>query len=106
MRLAEGGRSASSVTSSSIRVSLGGKDVDWMTNTSSPRTFSWISTNTSMSAKRRIEALVSGNSRISATASARGRLLLQDTIFIGQGPLNKERRTGLSAGNEAASSNG
>ena len=31
-----------------------------MTNTSSPRTFSWISTNTSMSAKRRIEARVSG----------------------------------------------
>ncbi len=31
-----------------------------MTKTSSPRTFSWISTNTSMSEKRRTLASVSG----------------------------------------------
>src|SRR6478752_3298673 len=53
-----------------------------MTNTSSPRTFSWISTNTSMSAKRRIEARVSGSFSVAATASASGRLLLQATIFM------------------------
>jgi NAD+ synthase len=39
------------------------KLVDWSTNTSSPRTFSRISTKISSSAKRRTEALVSGISR-------------------------------------------
>src|SRR5271166_3469547 len=44
--------------------------------------FSWISTNTSMSAKRRTEARVSGRLSAAATASASGRLLLQATIFM------------------------
>jgi hypothetical protein len=52
MRRAEERRSASMMISSSIRWSLAGKEVDWMTKTSSPRTFSWISTKISMSAKR------------------------------------------------------
>ena len=63
MRRAEPRFSASMMTSSSIRLSLAGKEVDWMTNTSSPRTFSWISTNTSMSEKRRMLALISGRLR-------------------------------------------
>ena len=50
---AEARRSASMMISSSIRLSFAGKLVDWMTNTSSPRTFSWISTKISWSAKRR-----------------------------------------------------
>ena len=33
-------RSASMMMSNSIRLSLAGYDVDWMTNTSVPRTFS------------------------------------------------------------------
>src|ERR1700746_1311985 len=73
---------ASRLTSTPIRLSFAGYDVDWITNTSSPRTFSWISTNTSMSAKRRIEARVRGSFSVAATASASGRLLLQATIFI------------------------
>ena len=56
-------RSASMMMSNSIRLSLAGNDVDWMTNTSVPRTFSWISTKISMSAKRRTTALVSGVAR-------------------------------------------
>lgn len=40
MRLAEERRSASTMISSSIRWSLVGKEVDWMTKTSCPRTFS------------------------------------------------------------------
>jgi hypothetical protein len=39
-----------------------------------------------MSAKRRMDAFVSGRPRISATASARGRLLLQATIFMNSLP--------------------
>ena len=45
------------------RTPISAKLVGWTTNTSSPRTFSWISTNTSSSAKRRTEASVSGSSR-------------------------------------------
>src|SRR5689334_21911587 len=86
-RRAELRRSASSVTSSSISVSLAGYEVDCTTNTSSPRTFSWISTNTSISAKRRIDARVRGSCRVAATASTRGRLLLQATSFIVSGRL-------------------
>jgi len=56
-------RSASMMMSNSIRWSLAGNDVDWITKTSLPRTFSWISTKISMSAKRRTTALVSGVSR-------------------------------------------
>ncbi len=63
MRLAEERRSASMMIRSSIRWSLVGNEVDWMMKTSWPRTFSWISTKTSMSAKRRTEARASGMSR-------------------------------------------
>ncbi len=60
MRRAEARFSASIRISSSIRLSFAGNEVDWTTKTSSPRTFSWISTNTSMSAKRRTTQRVSG----------------------------------------------
>jgi hypothetical protein len=63
IRLAEERRSASMQISSSIRLSFAGKLVDWTTNTSSPRTFSWISMKISSSAKRRTLASVSGSSR-------------------------------------------
>ena len=53
-----------------------------MMKTSSPRTFSWISTNTSRSEKRRTLALVSGRFSEAAMASASGRLLLQARIFM------------------------
>src|SRR3989454_11605541 len=43
---------ASSITSSSIRFSLTGGPVGWMTNTSAPRTLSWIWNHTSPSLKR------------------------------------------------------
>ena len=52
-----------------------------MMKTSSPRTFSWISTKISMSAKRRTLALARGMWSASATAWAKGGLLLQATIF-------------------------
>ncbi len=68
--------------SSSIRLSLAGYEVDWIRKTSSPRTFSWISTNTSMSANRRTVARVSGSPSKAATASASGRLLLPARSFI------------------------
>ena len=60
MRRAEARRSASMMISNSIIWSFAGYEVDWMTNMSAPRTFSWISTKISMSAKRRTTALVSG----------------------------------------------
>ena len=70
--------------SSSIRLSLAGKLVDWMTNTSSPRTFSSMVTNTSLSANRRTCALVSGMSRYSAMCVASVRLELPASSFIGR----------------------
>src|SRR5690348_839982 len=57
-----------------------------MTKTSSPRTFSWISTNTSMSEKRRTLASVSGMCRYAEIASASGRLALQARIFMSVSP--------------------
>jgi hypothetical protein len=63
IRLAEARVSASMAISSSIRLSLAGKDVDWIRKTSSPRTFSSMVTNTSLSRKRRMVARVSGRSR-------------------------------------------
>ena len=60
MRRAEARFSASMMISSSIRWSLAGAEVDWMTNTSSPRTFSCTSTKISMSAKRRTMHLANG----------------------------------------------
>src|SRR5258707_4034774 len=59
MRRADDRRSASVMIRSSIRWSLAGNDVDWMMKASEPRTFSWISTKISMSAKRRTVPLVS-----------------------------------------------
>ena len=53
-----------------------------MTNTSSPRTFSSMTTKTSLSAKRRTWALVSGSVQILAMASARARLELPASSFI------------------------
>src|SRR4029450_4318364 len=75
-------RSASMMMSNSIRLSLAGNDVDWMTNTSVPRTFSWISTKISMSAKRRTTALVSGVARYAAIAWASAGLELPATSLI------------------------
>src|SRR5690348_2219246 len=53
---------------SSIKWSLAGNDVDCRMKASEPRTFSWISTKISMSAKRRTTALVSGRPSPSAIA--------------------------------------
>src|SRR5229473_8573068 len=73
MRRAEARRSASVMISNSIRWSLAGNDVDWMMNTSEPRTFSWISTKISMSAKRRTMALVGGRcSRLAISCASTG----------------------------------
>src|SRR5712664_894789 len=82
MRRAEDRRSASVMISSSIRWSLAGYDVDWMMNTSEPRTFSWISTKISMSAKRRTMALVSGRCSQLAISSARAGLALPATSLM------------------------
>src|ERR1700724_3206361 len=68
--------------SSSIRWSLVGYDVDCRTKTSLPRTFSWISTKISMSAKRRTTALVRGVARWAAMASASAGLELPATSLI------------------------
>src|SRR5262245_39581641 len=73
MRFADARLNASSISSSSIRLSFVGVDVDWMTKTSPPRTFSVISTCTSPSLKRPISAPPSGTPRWALIASARGR---------------------------------
>src|SRR3989304_4768158 len=82
MRRAEERRSASMMISNSMRWSLAGNEVDWMTKQSAPRTFSWISTKTSMSAKRRTTALVSGVLRYSAICCAKAGLELPATSLI------------------------
>src|SRR5271170_2819511 len=82
MRRAEARRSASVMISSSIRWSLAGNDVDWITNTSEPRTFSWIWTNISMSAKRRTMALVCGTLSQEEISWARAGLELPATSLI------------------------
>src|SRR5215475_4760173 len=81
-RRPEARRSASMMMSNSIRWSLAGYEVDWITKTSLPRTFSWISTKISMSAKRRTTALVSGVARWAAMASASAGLELPATSLI------------------------
>ena len=53
-----------------------------MTNTSAPRTFSWISTKISMSAKRRTTALVSGVPMYLPMAAASTGLELPATSLI------------------------
>src|SRR5713226_7076129 len=82
MRRADDRRSASVMIRSSIRWSLAGNDVDWMIKASEPRTFSWISTKISMSAKRRTTALVSGRSRPPAICWARAGLELPATSLM------------------------
>src|SRR5947209_7728413 len=82
MRRAEERRSASVMIRSSIRWSLAGNDVDWMMKASEPRTFSWISTKISMSAKRRTTALASCRSRPLAISCAKTGLELPATSLI------------------------
>src|SRR4029453_11637522 len=82
MRRAEERRSASVMISNSIRWSLAGNDVDWMMKASEPRTFSWISTKISMSAKRRTTALVSGNPSPAAISCAKAGLELPATSLM------------------------
>src|SRR3981081_2394975 len=82
MRRAEARRHAHAMISNSIKWSLAGNDVDWMMNTSEPRTFSWISTKISMSAKRRTTALVSGKCSQSEMCCARAGLELPATSLM------------------------
>src|SRR5712671_1713803 len=82
MRRADDRRSASVMIRSSIRWSLAGNDVDWMIKASEPRTFSWISTKISISAKRRTTALVSGRPRPWAISCASAGLELPATNLI------------------------
>src|SRR5215510_1236245 len=70
MRRAEERRSASVMIRSSIKWSLAGNEVDCRMKASEPRTFSWISTKISMSAKRRTTPLVRGTPIPSAIACA------------------------------------
>src|SRR5882672_5099023 len=67
---AEARRRASVMMSSSITLSLVGQLVDWMTNASTPRTFSPISTKLSPSLKRITLHLPSGVSRYCPMAAA------------------------------------
>src|SRR5258705_8030006 len=82
IRRADARRSASVMISNSIRWSLAGNDVDWMMKTSEPRTFSWIWTKISMSAKRRTTALVSGRCSQLAISWASAGLELPPTSLI------------------------
>src|SRR5712664_346627 len=82
MRRADERRSASVMINNSIRWSLAGNDVDWMMKASEPRTFSWISTKISISAKRRTMALVSGKGSQLAISCARAGLELPATSLI------------------------
>src|SRR6187401_34663 len=63
-----------------------------MTNTSSPRTFSRISTKISLSEKRRMFALTSGKASLAAMASASGLLLLPVRIFMAKPLISNEKR--------------
>src|SRR5882757_7413075 len=82
MRRADDRRSASVMINNSIRWSLVGNDVDWMMKASEPRTFSWISTKISMSAKRRITALASVRPSPWAISSASAGLELPATSLM------------------------
>ena len=62
--------SASTVTSSSIKLSFTGAQVGCTTYTSTPRTFSWISVKTSPSEKFEIFSRPSGIPRYSAMEAA------------------------------------
>src|SRR5215217_1457661 len=102
MRRAEARRSASIMMRSSIRWSLAGNEVDCRTNTSSPRTFSWISTKISMSAKRRTEARARGTFRYSEMASARGRLEFPATSFMKTFAARPRSPTGIPGASDGA----
>src|SRR5437868_13192475 len=82
MRRADDRRNASVMMSNSIKLSLAGNDVDWIMKASEPRTFSWISTKISMSAKRRTTALASGSLRPLAISCANKGLELPATSLI------------------------
>src|ERR1700739_3961766 len=82
MRRAEERRSASVMIRSSIRWSLAGYDVDCRMKASEPRTFSWISTKISFSAKRRTTVLASGSPRPPAISFASIGLELPATILM------------------------
>ena len=73
-------------------MSLVGVDVDWIRKTSSPRTFSRISTKISESEKRRICVRVSAVPSAAEIASASGRLLFPATSFIDDGSLERVRQ--------------
>jgi hypothetical protein len=75
-RAAEARFRASTITSSSIRLSFVGAHNDWSTKTSFPRTFSRISTITSPSLKRPTFARPSGSRRWPTTSCASFRLAL------------------------------
>ena len=70
MEPADARLSASIITSSSIRLSFTGEQVGWITYTSTPRTFSWISTKHSPSEKREARQRPTGSCRYSAMAAA------------------------------------
>src|SRR5215468_509059 len=82
IRLADARRNASSSSKSSIRWSFTGVHVDWMTNTSPPRTLSAISTITSPSLKRRTSARPSDTSRTWQTSATSGRFELPAKTWI------------------------
>src|SRR5690242_1816590 len=62
-----------------------------MTNTSSPRTFSRISTKISLSEKRRMFAFTRGRASLTAMASASGLLLLPVRIFMAKPSIANEK---------------
>src|ERR1700682_4725514 len=82
MRRADDRRNASVMIKSSLSWSLAGNDVDWTMKASEPRTFSWISTKISMSAKRRTTALVSGRRSQLGISSARAGLACPATSLM------------------------
>ncbi len=86
MRLADARVSASIVIRSSIRLSFAGFDVDWMTKTSSPRTFSLISTKTSPSLKVLMSASARGFDSLFAMFSLRRRFEFPEISFMRQAP--------------------
>src|SRR5262245_21535436 len=82
MRFADARLKASSISRSSIRWSLVGAHIDWITKTSPPRTFSVISTWTSPSLNRPISAAPSGTPIASPMALASERFELPANILI------------------------
>src|ERR1017187_7207624 len=81
MRLALARRSASMTMNSSIKLWFVGGEVDWTTNTSSPRTFSSIFTNVSPSGNGLMVDLPSSIPMDLVMDSANGRFELPLKIF-------------------------